>query len=100
MRLADSRERSDGGLVNRGSRLAWVEKTQGWQRQHPYSYTPREDVIMPQALLEEIQRQTGGDAIVATDVGQHQMWAAQWLKFNRPRTWLTSGGLGAMGYGL
>jgi len=100
LRLADGRERSDAGLMNRDSRLAWLEKTRGWQREHPYEYKDRDDVIMPQALLEEIQRQTGGDAVVVTDVGQHQMWAAQWLKFNRPRTWLTSGGLGAMGYGL
>jgi acetolactate synthase I/II/III large subunit len=99
-RLADSREQADGGLRNRQERREWLARTESWRREHPYEYTDRSDVIMPQALLEEIQRLTGGDAIVTTDVGQHQMWAAQWLRFNRPRTWITSGGLGAMGYGL
>ena len=51
-------------------------------------------------MLEEINQITGGDAIVVTDVGQHQMWAAQMMKFSQPRSWLTSGGLGTMGYGL
>ena len=100
VRLADTRDKSDGGALNRESRAAWLARTQEWRAKHPYEYKDLDDVIMPQALLEEILRQTGGDAIVATDVGQHQMWAAQWLKFNRPRTWITSGGLGAMGYGL
>jgi acetolactate synthase-1/2/3 large subunit len=99
-RLADSREQADGGLRHRDSRRAWLARTEEWRRKLPYEYTDRNDAIMPQALLEEIQRQTGGDAVVTTDVGQHQMWAAQWLRFNRPRTWITSGGLGAMGYGL
>jgi acetolactate synthase-1/2/3 large subunit len=98
--LAETREKADGGLKNRTDRLQWLERTRGWRKQFPYTYEDRSDVIMPQALLEELEQLTGGDAIVATDVGQHQMWAAQWLKFHRPRTWITSGGLGSMGYGL
>ncbi len=98
--LADSRDAAEGGARNRESRQAWLSRTQEWRKRHPYSFKDRQDAIMPQALLSELADLTGGDAIVATDVGQHQMWAAQWLKFHRPRTWITSGGLGSMGYGL
>ena len=58
------------------------------------------DEIKPQHLMAEIDRLSGGEAIVASDVGQHQMWAAQFIRFNHPRLWLNSGGLGSMGFGL
>ncbi len=59
-----------------------------------------DDEIKPQHLMSEIDRLSGGEAIVASDVGQHQMWAAQFIRFNHPRLWLNSGGLGSMGFGL
>ncbi len=59
-----------------------------------------ETEIKPQHLMAEIDRISGGEAIVASDVGQHQMWAAQFIRFNHPRLWLNSGGLGSMGFGL
>jgi acetolactate synthase-1/2/3 large subunit len=99
-RLAETREDEQGGRCNRQARHDWLARVRGWRHQHPLSFEDRADVIMPQALLEEISRLTGGDAVVTTDVGQHQMWAAQRLRFHRPRTFITSGGLGAMGYGL
>jgi len=58
------------------------------------------DHIKPQHVIRELQRLTNGDAIIATDVGQHQMWAAQFYPFKRERQWITSGGLGTMGFGV
>jgi acetolactate synthase-1/2/3 large subunit len=81
-------------------REAWWKTLRGWSSQHPFRYRKRRDVIMPQAVIEELHRLTGGDAIVTSDVGQHQMWVAQYYGFKRPRQWLNSGGLGTMGYGF
>jgi len=78
----------------------WRQQIATWRSTHPLRYRMREDKIMPQFVLEKISEVTNGDAIVVTDVGQHQMWAAQYCTFNRPRSWLTSGGLGTMGYGF
>ncbi len=99
-RVAETRESPQGGLKRRAERQAWMEKVRGWQRQYPLSYEDRKNEVMPQRLCQEISRAVDGEAIVVTDVGQHQMWGAQLIKLRHPRTWLTSGGLGAMGYGL
>lgn len=76
----------------------WVEKIMDYKKRYPLSYHP--DVLTGPYVVEEIYRQAKGDAVIVTEVGQHQMWAAQFYKFTKPRTLLTSGGLGTMGYGL
>lgn len=78
----------------------WWQTIRAWQREHPLRYRQHGEIIMPQWLIQQVSEVTHGDAIVVTDVGQHQMWAAQYYKFNQPRSWLTSGGLGTMGYGF
>ncbi len=76
----------------------WMEEVQELNRRFPLRYNP--DMLSGPYIMEEIDRITGGDAIISTDVGQHQMWAAQFFRYTQPRTFLTSGGLGTMGYGL
>ncbi|HET7056869.1 MAG TPA: biosynthetic-type acetolactate synthase large subunit [Thermomicrobiales bacterium] len=85
-----------------GSRLDdWWERIRGWQEQYPLHYEDSTDQeIKPQFMVEEMYRATGGDAIITSDVGQHQMWAAQYYHFDKPNRWLNSGGLGTMGFGL
>lgn len=77
----------------------WWKEIEGWRAKQCMKYTMK-DVIMPQYVIEKLYEVTGGQAIVASDVGQHQMWAAQYYKFDEPRRWLNSGGLGTMGVGL
>ena len=76
----------------------WIEKVGSYKEKYPLKY--HHDVLTGPFIVEEIYRQTDGDALIVTEVGQHQMWAAQYYKYTRPRTLLTSGGLGTMGYGL
>jgi len=79
----------------------WWQRIHGWQERHPLTYEDSTDSeIKPQRALQAIYEATGGKAIVAADVGQHQMWAAQYYRFEQPRRWLSSGGLGTMGFGL
>ncbi len=84
---------------NAAARLAWHRKVMGWKAEHPYGYETAADEIKPQFLMQSINERMG-DAIVAVDVGQHQMWAAQYIHFHKPRTWQSSSGLGSMGFGL
>jgi acetolactate synthase-1/2/3 large subunit len=78
----------------------WWDRIEGWRAKHPLGYEPSESEIKPQEVIEALYEATGGDAIVTSDVGQHQMWAAQYFHFKSPRRWINSGGLGTMGYGL
>ena len=78
----------------------WLDQVREWDEKHPLTYRDEGDIIKPQYVIEVLNKLTGGDAIITTEVGQNQMWAAQFYKFNEPRRLLTSGGLGTMGYGL
>lgn len=80
------------------SHKEWVETVEGYKASYPLKYHP--EGLSGPFVVEEIYRQTKGDAVIVTEVGQHQMWAAQYYKYTKPRTLLTSGGLGTMGYGL
>jgi acetolactate synthase-1/2/3 large subunit len=82
------------------AREKWREQVRHWQEDHPLSYERSDKVIKPQFVVEKLYELTRGDAIVCTEVGQNQMWAAQFYKFSRPRSFLSSGGLGTMGYGF
>jgi acetolactate synthase-1/2/3 large subunit len=79
----------------------WWQRIRGWQEKHPLRYEDSEDSeIKPQYMVQAMYEATGGEAIITSDVGQHQMWAAQYYHFNSPRRWINSGGLGTMGFGL
>ena len=79
---------------------AWHTELETWRQKHPLAYQEADDAILPQHAIDLLYRMTDGSAVVSTGVGQHQMWAAQYYLFDEPRNWLTSGGLGAMGFGL
>jgi acetolactate synthase-1/2/3 large subunit len=81
-------------------RKAWLKQIQAWRKERPLTYTYSDELIKPQFVVEKIFELTKGDAIISTEVGQNQMWSAQFYKFDKPRMWLTSGGLGTMGYGF
>ncbi len=79
----------------------WWSRIRSWQERYPLTYEDSKDAeIKPQFMISALYEATGGDAIVTSDVGQHQMWAAQRFHFSRPRRWINSGGLGTMGFGL
>ncbi|MGM0424124.1 MAG: biosynthetic-type acetolactate synthase large subunit [Thermodesulfobacteriota bacterium] len=78
----------------------WRERLQQWNQEHPLTYTQNGQAIKPQFVVEKLYELTHGEAIIATEVGQNQMWAAQHYKYHQPRTWISSGGLGTMGYGF
>ncbi len=78
----------------------WHQKIKAWKQQFPLTYVRKPDRVQPQYVLEKLYEMTNGEAIIVPGVGQHQMWAAQYYRYSRPRQLLTSGGLGAMGFGL
>jgi acetolactate synthase-1/2/3 large subunit len=87
-------------LVSSADCRDWHQQIDEWRASDPMTYDQRDDVILPQYVLEQFSNLTQGEFIMTTGVGQHQMWAAQWTRFKHPRAWVTSGGLGSMGYGL
>ena len=94
-------------LLDYGKRIGFSREWAPWRRhceqlraQHPMNYDRASELIQPYYVIEEINRITGGEAIITTGVGQHQMWAAQYFDFRSPRLWLTSGSMGTMGFGL
>ncbi len=87
-------------FVESKDRSEWVNRLETYKQEFPLDYEESEEVIKPQRVLKRFYELSRGRAIVSTDVGQHQMWAAQYYQFDEPNRWLTSGGLGTMGYGL
>ncbi len=87
-------------LVRKCDSAEWLKTIKGWKKEHPLAYNGDGGTLKPQFVIEKMREIAKGDAIVATDVGQHQMWAAQYCKVMKPRTFLSSGGLGTMGYGF
>jgi acetolactate synthase-1/2/3 large subunit len=81
-------------------RQQWLQRIESWRTEHPLTYDKYANTVKPQYVIEAITQHAHENAIVAVDVGQHQMWAAQFYNFSRPRTWLSSSGLGSMGYGF
>jgi acetolactate synthase-1/2/3 large subunit len=90
----------DHGDFWKATRTPWLKEIRRYLTEHPIGYELSDDVIKPQYVIEQIHRLTKGKAIIATEVGQNQMWTAQFYQFTRPRTLLSSGGLGTMGYGF
>jgi acetolactate synthase I/II/III large subunit len=94
-------ERELGQLARPGATEPWLEQIRGWREQFPLRYGNGGEMLKPQPVLETLQELTAdGDTIVTTGVGQHQMWAMQYVVSERPRSFITSGGLGTMGYGI
>jgi acetolactate synthase-1/2/3 large subunit len=87
-------------LVKSAERREWLKQVAHWQEKHPFAYDRESSSLLPQHVIEQVYEATRGDAIIVTDVGQHQMWCAHFFKYTKPRTFLSSGGLGTMGYGL
>ncbi len=93
--IKESKKRADKAAI-----AGWWKRIEGWRKRHCLAYDRKSALIKPQYVLEKLYELTRGDAFVTSDVGQHQMWAAQFYKFDKPRRWINSGGLGTMGFGL
>ena len=89
-----------GRPTNSAAVQAWWQQINEWRKRECMKYRSSDTVIKPQSVIEKLWEVTGGDAFITSDVGQHQMWAAQYYKFDKPRRWINSGGLGTMGVGL
>ncbi|KAB0664792.1 biosynthetic-type acetolactate synthase large subunit [Oryzomonas japonica] len=98
IKLADKHKDKADGF--KAALTPWHEDIAGWKDKHPLGYKQSSTIIKPQFVIQKLRELSDDDVIVATDVGQHQMWTAQFFQFNKPRTLLSSGGLGTMGYGL
>ena len=98
IKLVDKQKEKTAGFVD--ALGPWHEDVAGWKVKHPIGYKQSSTIIKPQFVIQKLRELSDDDAIIATDVGQHQMWTAQFFQFNKPRTLLSSGGLGTMGYGL
>ena len=85
-------------LINTRDTSDWLETLRGWKEQNPLVYETQDDKLRPQYVIQQLREKTQGKAMVVTDVGQHQMWAAQFFQFAVPRSHITSGGLGTMGF--
>jgi len=86
--------------INFVERKEWLDKIKTWKEEKPLTYDKSGDLVKPQYVIEQIYEATKGEAIITTEVGQNQMWAAQYYTYTKPRTFLSSGGLGTMGYGF
>ena len=86
-------------LVEPADHKEWIEKIEAWKKDNPLAYS-NDGGLKPQYIVEQIHDATNGEAIIATEVGQNQMWAAQWFTYSKPRRFISSGGLGTMGYGF
>ncbi|HWS13253.1 MAG TPA: acetolactate synthase 3 catalytic subunit [Rhodocyclaceae bacterium] len=89
-----------GEKADQDALRAWWAQIEEWRKRDCLKYDRKSEIIKPQFVIEKLWEVTKGDAFVTSDVGQHQMWAAQYYKFDRPRRWINSGGLGTMGFGL
>ncbi|MEE8329523.1 MAG: biosynthetic-type acetolactate synthase large subunit [Thermodesulfovibrionia bacterium] len=92
--------KKDGKGQGSAESKAWLNQIDSWKKKRPLTYTYDKNVIKPEFVVEKIYEITKGRAIICTEVGQNQMWAAQFYKYDKPRSWLSSGGLGTMGYGF
>ncbi len=91
---------ASAGVPDAKALAAWWKQIDEWRSKKSLKYKQGKEIIMPQYVVEKLYEVTGGDAFITSDVGQHQMWAAQYYKFDKPRRWINSGGLGTMGVGL
>jgi len=96
--VAEIRRR--GKLSVPPERHQWLQRIESWKDEHPLAYDKYSSIVKPQYVIEKVSQIASEDAIIAVDVGQHQMWTAQFYNFRHPRTWLSSSGLGTMGYGF
>jgi acetolactate synthase I/II/III large subunit len=97
-RLAETK--SQRAPQNRKARAEWMDRIHAWKREHPFHYEHTTKEIKPQYLMQKIDEASGGEGVITVDVGQHQMWAAQYIRIDHPRHWSSSSGLGSMGFGM
>ncbi len=99
-KLLEELRREGAKILFPEERHRWIEQVEEWKRKHPLTYRRSDKVIKPQYVIEQIYEATKGGAIIATGVGQHQMWSAMFYKYSFPRQFINSGGLGTMGFGF